>query len=46
MTLVAGAFVIIGAILVGTASTFAQAVAGEAVAGIGGGICELTALAG
>lgn len=32
--------------MIATSHSFGQAVAGEAVAGIGGGICELTALAG
>lgn len=38
--------VIIGAIVMGTAHTFAQGVAGMALSGAGAGIAELSALAG
>lgn len=37
---------VIGSIVLGVTKTLGSAVTGEAIAGIGAGICELTALAG
>ncbi|KAJ8107802.1 hypothetical protein OPT61_g8614 [Boeremia exigua] len=46
ITLFGSVCIMVGIALVGTAHGFAQAVAGMTVAGVGAGICELTALAG
>lgn len=46
ITLIGSIIIMVGIVLVGTAHGFAQAVAGMAIAGVGAGICELTALAG
>ncbi|KAF2806812.1 putative major facilitator superfamily transporter [Mytilinidion resinicola] len=46
IALTGSAFLIVGAILVGTAHSFGQAVTGMALTGAGSGIGELTALAG
>lgn len=44
---IAGCFsIIVGIILVATAHSFAPAVVGMTLAGVGAGICELTAIAG
>ena len=46
LTLGAGLCIIVGVIIIGTANSFTQALVGEVIAGAGGGVCELTALAG
>jgi MFS family permease len=46
MTLIASLSVAIGAVLIGTAHSFPHAVSGSALAGAGGGIAELGAIAG
>lgn len=46
VTLIGGVAIIVGSILVATAHSFGQAVAGTALAGAGGSIGELSALAG
>lgn len=46
ITLIGSIIIMVGVVLVGTAHGFAQGVSGMALAGIGAGICELTALAG
>lgn len=37
---------VVGSVVLGVTKTIGSAVTGEAIAGIGAGICELTALAG
>lgn len=46
IVLCSSTMVIIGAILIGTAHSFAHATAGATLAGFGAGIAELSALAG
>ncbi|OQV00814.1 hypothetical protein CLAIMM_06262 [Cladophialophora immunda] len=46
IVLAGGVSIVVGSIVIATTHTFGQAVAGMAIAGAGGGICELSALAG
>ena len=46
ITLVGSVIIMVGIVLVGTAHSFGQGVAGMALGGAGAAICELTALAG
>ncbi|KAH6869408.1 major facilitator superfamily domain-containing protein [Thelonectria olida] len=46
ITLMGLVTIMVGLVLIGTARSFGQAIAGMSLSGVGAGICELTALAG